>query len=79
MSVIRELLVEITRMPDFVSELDDGENLAFAGVNSGDLIRLIAAIEKAYSAPIPAHRVETLTTISDFESLIASLEKGCGL
>ncbi|MFE3029684.1 acyl carrier protein [Nocardia tengchongensis] len=76
MSIVRDLLAEITRMPDFVSEVNSSENLVFAGVNSGDLIRLIAEIEKRYRTAIPADRVETLATISDFEALIVSLEKG---
>lgn len=72
MSEIRAMLAEIMRMPEFVADLEPGDNLILAGVNSGDVIRLVAMVEQRYAVEVDADAVERLTTIGAFEELVAT-------
>ena len=72
----RELLIEITGDPDLVSAISDTHPLALSGVNSGDLVRVMLAIEERLGQPLSAEQVEDITTIADIEALLVGHTSG---
>ncbi|QKW08203.1 acyl carrier protein [Streptomyces sp. NA04227] len=72
MSTVREMLVELTGMTEFGGgEIADDANLSASGVDSGDLVRLVLLIEERTGVEVTAEDMDDLSSISDYERLIA--------
>jgi acyl carrier protein len=72
MSTIREMLVELTGMPEFANSLSDDTDLSASGIESGDLVRLLLLIEQRTSATVDAEDMDGLSTIADYERFLAA-------
>lgn len=66
----RDLLAAILRDPDLVSRLGDDEPMLFAGVNSGDLVRLTLAVEQRLGRPLSSGEVSNMRTLADVDRLL---------
>ncbi|MEE1928330.1 acyl carrier protein [Streptomyces sp. TRM 70351] len=73
MSVIRELLVELTGTAEFADagRVGDDVDLAASGIDSGDLVRLVLLVEQRVGVEITADDMEELRTIADYERFVA--------
>lgn len=69
MSIVRDRLNEIMTAPSLLARIGDEEDIVRAGVNSGDLIRLVAILEERYGLRIDADDLDGLKTLADFERL----------
>ncbi|WP_320777579.1 acyl carrier protein [Streptomyces sp. CRN 30] len=71
MSVIRELLVELTGTAEYAEAIGDDVDLASSGIDSGDLVRLVLLVEQRLGVEITAEDMEGLHTIADYERFVA--------
>jgi acyl carrier protein len=80
--MIRQLLAEITGTPGLVARIGPGQDLLSAGIGSGDVIRLVAALEERHGIEVGAAELDRLHTIAAFEQYAADaaerLEQGAG-
>ncbi|MCZ7417812.1 MULTISPECIES: acyl carrier protein [unclassified Streptomyces] len=72
MSTVREMLVELTGVAEFGGEIADDADLSASGVDSGDLVRLVLLIEERTGVEVTAEDMDELSSISDYERLIAT-------
>ncbi|MFK4150144.1 acyl carrier protein [Streptomyces sp. NPDC004065] len=78
MSTVREMLVELTGMAEFGGEIADDAGLSASGVDSGDLVRLVLLIEERTGVEVTAEDMDGLSSIADYERLIAARRAGQG-
>ncbi|MCX5214396.1 acyl carrier protein [Kitasatospora sp. NBC_00240] len=71
MSTIREMLVELTGMPEFTDGIGDDTDLSASGIDSGDLVRLVLLIEQRTGTEVTAEDVDGLVTLADYERFVA--------
>jgi hypothetical protein len=71
-SPARRLLAEIIRDPDLAGRLEADEPMLYAGVNSGDLVRLALAVERAVNRPLSEPEVTGIRTLADVDRLLAT-------
>lgn len=69
----RELLVEVVGplAAGTVLALDPDADLRSAGIDSGDMIRFVLAVENRYRLQVDVDDLDALGTIRDFDRLIA--------
>jgi acyl carrier protein len=72
MSPARALLADMVGDRDFVGSLSDTHLLAHSGVNSGDLVRLMLALEERLDRPLTLEEVHRLVTIADIDALLVA-------
>nr|BBD17746.1 acyl carrier protein [Streptomyces sp.] len=72
MTTVREMLVELTGTPEFADGIGDDADLSASGIDSGDLVRLILLIEQRTGVEVTAEDMDQLSTIADYERLVAS-------
>ncbi|MEU8958977.1 acyl carrier protein [Streptomyces sp. NPDC048518] len=72
MSTVREMLVELTGLTEFGGEITDDADLSASGVDSGDLVRLVLLIEERTGVEVTAEDMDDLSSIADYERLIAA-------
>ncbi|MEV8594739.1 acyl carrier protein [Streptomyces sp. NPDC052012] len=72
MSTVREMLVELTGMAEFGGEIAADADLSASGVDSGDLVRLVLLIEERTGVEVTAEDMDGLSSIADYERLIAA-------
>jgi acyl carrier protein len=72
MSIIRDLLVELTGTAEFADaeRVGDDVDLAASGIDSGDLVRLVLLVEQRLGVEITAEDLEELHTIADYERFV---------
>jgi acyl carrier protein len=71
MSTVREMLVELTGMPEFADGISDDMDLNASGIDSGDLVRLVLLIEQRTGAEVTAEDMDELSTIADYERFVS--------
>ncbi|MFF2654625.1 acyl carrier protein [Streptomyces sp. NPDC058045] len=71
MSTVRDMLVELTGMPEFAEGIGDDADLSASGIDSGDLVRLVLLIEQRTGAEVTAEDMDGLSTIADYEKFVA--------
>ncbi|GAB2711264.1 acyl carrier protein [Kitasatospora kifunensis] len=71
MSIVREMLVELTGAPEFTESIGDDVDLGASGIDSGDLVRLVLLIEQRTGAEVTAEEMEQLVTLADYERFVA--------
>jgi acyl carrier protein len=71
MNVVKEMLVELTGMPEFADGIADDTDLSASGIDSGDLVRLVLLIEQRTGREVTAEEVEELVTLGDYERFVA--------
>ncbi|MEK8169971.1 acyl carrier protein [Streptomyces sp. M19] len=71
MSTVRDMLVELTGMPEFAESVDDDADLSASGIDSGDLVRLVLLIEQRTGGEVTAEDMDGLSTIADYERFVA--------
>ena len=65
------MLVELTGNTDFAEVITDDTELTATGIDSGDLVRLILLIEQRVGVEVTAEDMHDLSTIADYERLVA--------
>jgi acyl carrier protein len=70
MSTVREMLVELTGMPEFADGISDDTDLNASGIDSGDLVRLVLLIEQRTGVEVTAEDMDGLATIADYERFV---------
>lgn len=71
MTPARALLAEIVGDADLFASISDTQALAHSGVNSGDLVRVMLALEERLDRPLELEEVHNLTTIAEIDALLA--------
>ncbi|MEW2305061.1 acyl carrier protein [Streptomyces sp. NPDC006655] len=71
MTTVRQMLVELTGMPEFTESIGDDVDLSASGIDSGDLVRLVLLIEERTGVEVTAEDMDGLSTIADYERFVA--------
>lgn len=72
MTPARTLLAELIHDPELASQLPADQPLLFAGVNSGDVVRLTLAVEERLGRALSEPEVVGMRTIADVDRLLAA-------
>jgi acyl carrier protein len=68
----RTLLAELIHDPELASQIPPDQPLLFAGVNSGDVVRLTLAVEERLGRALSEPEVIGMRTIADVDRLLAT-------
>lgn len=71
-SPARQLLAETIRDPDLAARLAPDQPMLYAGVNSGDIVRLTLALERILRRALSEPEVLGLRTLADLDRLLAT-------
>lgn len=77
-SPARRLLADTIRDPELAGELAADQPMLYAGVNSGDIVRLTLAVEGALRRPLSEAEVAGLRTLADVDRLLATAAEPTG-
>ncbi len=66
----RQLLMEVLEVPEIAANIPSDADLMFAGINSGDLIRLGLIIEERTRSPLSDDDLMALQTVDGIDRLL---------